>query len=345
MRRCAALAALLLAAAGCAREPRVERELLVFGTTATLALRGPGDLAAAADAVQRRFGALENEWHPWRDSSLRRLNAALASGAAHDTTADVIGLVDASRPLVAASGGLFDPAAGALVRAWGFHTDDWPARGEPDRVAIDAFIAARPRFESLRVDGLRVHPGDPGLQLDFNAIAEGAAASQAREILRAHGVRHALLDLGGDVTALGDGGGRAFRVALRDPAGGVLGWTELRDGEALFASGSYSKFREDGARRRPHLVDPRSGEPVDGSAASAVLATDPLLADAAATALMVGGAAGFDALVRDLRLRCALLLTTDDRLLITAAMARRLSLLRQPATLDRVPVDGECAEA
>lgn len=345
--RCAPFLALflvlLLATAGCAREPRLERELLVFGTTAELDLRGPGDLAAAADAVQRRFGALESEWHPWRESSLRRLNAALAAGTAHDSTPAVVDLIEASLPLVAASAGAFDPAAGALVAAWGFHTDDWPARMEPDRAAIDAFRAARPRLGSLRIDGLRVHPGDRGLQLDFNAIAEGAAAAQALGLLRGHGVRHALLDLGGDVVALGDAGGRAWRVALRDPRGGVLGWSELRDGEALFASGSYSKFREDGTRRRPHLVDPRSGEPVEGSAASAVLAHDPLLADAAATALMVGGAAGFEGLVHGLGLRCALLLTSDDRLYLTAAMARRLALLRQPAGVDTITPDGECA--
>lgn len=342
MRR-ALLSVLLLAATGCTPEPRLDRELLVFGTTAELALRGPGELAAAADDIQRRFAALENEWHPWQESSLRRLNLALAAGEAHDSTPAVIALILAAQPLVVASDGAFDPAAGALVAAWGFHTDDWPARAEPDRAAIDAFRAARPRLDSLRIEGLRVYPGDPGLQLDFNAIAEGAAAAQALALLRAHGVRHALLDLGGDVVALGDAGGRAWRVALRDPGGGVLGWSELRDREALFASGSYAKFREDDGRRRPHVVDPRSGEPVEDSAASAVLAHDPLLADAAATALMVGGAAGFEALVRGLGLRCALLLTRDDRLYITAAMARRLTLLRRPAQVDTLAIDGECA--
>ncbi len=311
----------------------VQREVLVFGTTATLALRGPATepLERAADDIERRLATREREWHPWRDSDLTRLNAALARGEAAPTTPAIIDLIARARPLVADSEGTFDPAAGALVRAWGFHTGDWPSRIAVDAALIAAWPTQRPRFDDLVVEGDRVRAVAGRPQLDFNAIAEGVAAVEALSALRRHGVRSALLDLGGDVVARGDAGGRPWRVALRDPGGGVLGWVDLADGEALFASGAYAKFRADGTRRRPHVVDPRSGQTAEGSQASAVLLDDPVRADAGATALMVSGAAQFAQRVAGMRLRCALLLTDDDVLHLTAGLDRRLVLLREPA--------------
>jgi thiamine biosynthesis lipoprotein len=336
---------LLAAVVGCSPgTATLQREFLVFGSSAELNLRGaPSALANAADAVERVLAEYDRDWHPWRESALVELNRAIAAGKPHRTIDSIRMLIEASRPLVRSSAGLFDPAAGGLVRAWGFHSSEWPTTAAPDAHAIAAWRAAPPRFEDLRVDGLQVTASNRLLQLDFNAIAEGVAAGRVVRILREHGIDHALFDLGGDVIALGDAGGRPWRVALRDPRGDALGWVELADGEALFASGSYAKYREDAGRRRPHVLDPRSGEPVVGSAASAVLAIDPVLADAAATALMVGGAADFDTLLAAMQLRCALLLTDDDVLHISSALAQRLTLLRQPARVRVVAGPPRCS--
>ncbi len=339
-------ASVLAVAVGCSVEaPRLQREFVVFGSSAELSLRGASQptMAAAADAVERLLAEYDRDWHPWRASALVELNGALAAGHTHRTIDSIRMLIEQSRPLVRSSGGLFDPAAGGLVRAWGFHGSDWPATAPADERAIAAWRAAPPRFADLHIDGLAVSASNNLLQLDFNAIAEGVAAAQASRTLRDLGIRHALFDLGGDVIAIGDAGGRPWRVALRDPGGSALGWVELADGEALFASGSYAKYREDGGRRRPHVLDPRSGEPVAGAAASAVLAADPVLADAAATALMVAGDAGFDSLLADMQLHCALLLTDADVLHISRALERRLTLLRRPTQMHVVEGPQRCA--
>lgn len=338
---------LLAAVVGCSPDAAtLQREFLVFGSSAELSVRGaePPAMATAADAIERLLAEYDRDWHPWRDSALVELNRALAAGHAHRTLESIGLLIEQSRPLVERSGGMFDPAAGGLIRAWGFHASEWPPTAAADERAISAWRATPPRFEDLRIDGLLVSASNRLLQLDFNAIAEGVAAGQAVRSLREHGIDHALFDLGGDVIAIGDAGGRPWRVALRDPRGNALGWVELADGEALFASGSYAKYREDDGRRRPHVLDPRSGEPVAGSAASAVLASDPVLADAAATALMVGGAAGFDTLLAGMQLHCALLLGDDDVLHISSALAQRLTLLRQPARVRVVDGPAQCSE-
>lgn len=316
--------------------PTLEREFLVFGSSAQLTLRGADRtrLDAAADAIERMAAAHHRQWHPWEDSSLSAINSAVARGEAAPIPASIERLIEQSMPLVADSRGMFDPGAGAMIARWGFHTSQWASPGPQVAPALTSHWAAnRPSLLDVHISNHMLTAPSRELQLDFNAVAEGATMADAMGLLRQHRVPHGLLSFGGDVGALGDAGGRPWKVALRDPDGGVLGFVELADGEVLFASGSYSKYRESGGVRRPHIVDPRSGEPVSGTLASAVLDDRPLRADAAATALMVAGSAQWQALARDLDLACALIIGADNTLYMTPGMQRRLRLLRQPTRI------------
>lgn len=334
--RIAALAGLLLA--GCsAPAPPLRDTLFVFGGEAQLELRGvsPDAGQAALAELSAHLATLHADWHPWEPGALTELNAALRDGRPYRPPASILALIRRAQPLSLQSGGLFDPAAGGLIARWGFHTSDYPVTTPPpDAASIAAWRAAHPRITDLVLDGDTVRSLQPAVQLDFGAIAEGVASESALAILRRHGVRNALLSLGGDVVALGDADGRPWSVALRDPYGGVLGSVALHDGEALFSSGNYNKFRvspEGG--RWPHILDPRTGYPAEGSAAVVVIHRDPVRADAASTALFVGGPALFAALAHRLEIRCALLLTEENELMITAPMAARVTLLRQPVPL------------
>lgn len=327
--------ALLALLAGCTPQPAPVREtLLVFGSPAEFDLRGedPDAARAALAQIARRMAQREREWHPWQDSDLTRINAALAAGRSAQAPYSIVQAVQRSLPLVQASGGLFDPAIGGLVALWGFHRSEFPIREPaPGQAAVEAWLARRPRLTDLRLDGGRLSSDNPALQLDLNAIAEGLAQEEIAAILAAHGIENALIALGGDVLALGQADDRPWRVGIRDPRGGVLAVADLAGHEALFSSGGYQRYREsaDGGRW-PHLLDPRDGRPARASAATAVLDADPVRADAAATALFVAGPTGFAELTARMRLPCALLLDAQDRLWLTTAMAQRIRLLRQP---------------
>jgi thiamine biosynthesis lipoprotein len=333
--------AALLAACQPAPEARFER-LYVFGTLAEIEIREarPEAAQAALAEASARLRQYEQEWHAWEPSDLTRINAALANGESAPAPASVIELVERSRPLTEASGGLFDPAVGGLVEAWGFHTSTFPVHTPPPTESfLEAWRHDPPRLSSVQVRDGQISSSDPRVQLDFDAIAEGAAAEALLEILRRHGIEHALINLGGDVVALGDGAGQPWSISLRDPFDGVLGGLYLHDGEALFSSGNYNKFRTSPAGARwPHVLDPRTGYPARGAAAVVVVHPDPLLADAAATATFVAGPSGFADMVRRLGLGCAMMITEDNELLVTAAMSARLHLLRQPVPLGE-PLD------
>lgn len=333
---------LLALLSGCGGSPPPVREnFIVFGSAAQIEIRAVPQARAqrALADISAQLTRDHRDWHAWEPSALTAINAAFAHGRAAPAGADIIAMLRRSQALSELSDGLFDPAIGALVARWGFHTSHYPVRTPaPSAVQLDAWRATRPRVTQVSIEGNRLRSSNRAVQLDFGAIAEGMAVQQTVAILARHGIDNALIDLGGDVYARGRADGRDWNVGLRDPLGAnpeaILAGVRLRDGEALFTSGGYSKYRigADGARW-PHVLDPVTGLPARGTATVVVLTRDPLLADAAATALFVGGAARFAELVRRMDLHCALLLTDRDALWLTAAMQRRLRLLRQPATI------------
>jgi len=336
-------AGLWLTLAACSRGPAPSiEEFHIFGSLAEIEIRGaPPEQAQAAMAdVSALLTRREGEWHAWQDSDVTRINAAFKAGLAAPAPASVIDLVERSKPLSVASEGLFDPAVGGLVAAWGFHTSTYPVlTPPPSEDTLEQWRRQRPHIADVQVRGDQLKSGNPRVQLDFGAIAEGAATREILALLAGHGVQHALVTLGGDVVALGDGDGKPWQVALRDPFGGILGGVALNGGEALFSTGNYSKFRDSPSGTRwSHILDPRTGHPARGAAAVVVLHTDPMLADSGATALFVAGPAGFERLVRRMGLACAVMVTEENEMLVTVAMRKRLELLREPVPLGQ-PLD------
>jgi thiamine biosynthesis lipoprotein len=337
-----AIAVLLLLAACDRGGARNEADLETPGSSVHVTARGASaaTLDAALAQARRELVAREADWHAWHPSTLTRLNAALRRGEPAPATPTLLRLLDRSYDFAQASDGLLDPAVGGLVELWGFHTDRFPlASPAPAKAAIDAWLAARPRLQQVHVEGDRLVSSNRGVQLDFNAILEGETAVALETLLASHGLRDVRLDQGGDTVVLGDDGGRPWEVAFRDPYGGDLGQVALRDGEAFFTSGNYDKFRAStNGGRWGHILDPRTGMPARGAAATAVLSDDPVLADAASTALMVGGPSTFARLVQQLHVGCALMVTEENELLITTAMQARIDFARDPIPLG-APVD------
>ncbi|MCB1561554.1 MAG: FAD:protein FMN transferase [Xanthomonadales bacterium] len=334
--------ALLLALAGCQQPPPLRETLVVFGGEADFQIitNQPDQARQALAGINQRLTRYDHEWHAWRPGPLVDINRALARGEAVEAPASVIMLIQRSRPFQTMTDGLFDPAIGGLLAMWGFHTSKFPVTSPaPDETEIKRWRDTLPTLDDVHINGHRVSSDDPAVQLDFGAIAEGIAAEEAARTFSEFGINNALITLGGDVYALGNRHGEPWRVAIRDPFSNVLAGVELEGREALFSSGNYNKFRESPSGARwPHILDPRTGMPATGVAAVSVLHPDPVLADVAATVLMIAGPARFVDLARRMQLGCALLLTEQNELMITRAMLSRIDLQREPVMLGE-PID------
>ena len=327
--RVLALVACALLLAACSRAQVFHHEAYVFGTRVDVAVYGENQAEAdrAAAAVLREFDRLHRAYHAWEPSELTALNAAIARGEAATVSDELAAMLKDAQAIAATGDGLFDPALGGLVALWGFHTDTFtPHRPDPARLA--ALVAAHPQMADLSIAGNAVTSRNPAVQLDLGGYGKGYALDRAAAILKAHGVGNALINIGGNVLALGSKGEAPWRVGIQHPREPrPLASLPLRDGEAIGTSGDYQRFFEMDGERYCHLLDPRSGRPARGTQAVTVLITPRpgagTLSDAASKPVYLGGE-GWRDYARRFGIDHALRVDADGRLQVTRALHDRL---------------------
>lgn len=313
----------LFALGACGRAPSQNVEFFVFGTLVSVQV--PGEASEETDKVFAElsfaFQEMHRQWHAWEPGELGRVNAALEAGQAIQTTPHIETLIRRSQELERLSGGRFNPAIGALVALWGFHTSNYPVIGPPPRAAqIDRLLASRPSALDVHLGPEGVSSSNTSVQLDFGGIAKGYATDLGMDILRRHGIDNAVINAGGDTRIMGNNHGKPWRIAVSDPAGGVAGVVELGGDQAIFTSGNYARFREDASERYPHILDPRSGWPVSGIIAATVIAADGATADATATAVVVAGSEDWAAVARGMGVTAVLVINQEGAIEATPEM-------------------------
>jgi thiamine biosynthesis lipoprotein len=327
----ALLVAAFLTLTSCDRRALHQQEAYVFGTRVEVLIQGvPADTARqAAAAVLGEFDRLHAMLHAWQPSELTRLNEAIAAGGQGvEVSPELAAILADAQVLAGRSDQLFNPALGGLIGLWGFQSDEFrPAL--PPAADIDALLGAAPSMADLELEGIRVSSRNRSVRLDLGGYAKGYALDRAASILRERGVGNALVNIGGNVIALGDRGDRPWRVGIQHPrAPEPLALLDLRDGEAIGTSGDYQRYFELEGRRYCHILDPRSGWPAEGTQAVTVLVTPRpsagALSDAASKPLFITGAGGWREFARKLGIDHALRVDASGSITVTKALHGRL---------------------
>ncbi len=321
------LLAFLLTA--CQPDQLAKQQFLQFGTLIEVTLVTSGDDAARLFGdIERLLQIRHRQWHGWLDGDLKQFNEALTEKPGREVAvpASLRELIQDSHYYPRLSDGLFNPAIGRLVAAWGFHRQH-----PPDHEMIALISQDIPGMDDLILRGQHASTRHAQLQLDFGGIAKGLAVRQIAELLQRNHIRDFIINAGGDVFAAGRKGSRAWRVAIDNPfADGIAAGLELRAGESIFTSGNYRRFQtDDQQRRRHHIIDPRTGEPSTIISAATVIHPDPVRADVAATTLMITTPAGLRDMARALDIDQFLVITNDRQVFVSDTLQRRLSW-RQP---------------
>lgn len=278
---------------GCGRQPRsVVRTEMHMGTLVSVRIDGL-DYAAAQPHLDAAFAAIRavderfSNYKP--DSELSRLNAAAAE-APQPVSPEMAALLQRARHWGARSGGAFDCTVGPLMRAWGFFQREGriPA---PEELA-DARALTGWAHVTFDAEARTVAFDAAGVELDFGAIAKGLAVDDAIAALRARGVEHALVDASGNFAALGTPADRpVWRIGIRHPLrkDAIIADLEFQAGEGIATSGGYENYFEVDGTRYVHIIDPRTGRPVEGMLSTSVIAPNATDADALSTATFVLG--------------------------------------------------------
>jgi thiamine biosynthesis lipoprotein len=346
--RCLVLLAAACLLAACGQPEPWRTESYVFGTRVELAIAGAPEVQAraAADKVLRDFDVLHRGYHAWQPSELSTLNAAIADGRAMEVSAELAAYLRDAQAVAAAGDHLFDPGIGRLVALWGFHADDIrPAL--PDGPALKALIDDKPSIADLKLDGRQVSSRKRNVAIDFGGYLKGVALDRAVAILREAGIGNALVNIGGNVMALGsrDGKGTPWRIGIQHPrpqsvGGAPLASLELKDGEAIGTSGDYHRYFEIGGRRYCHLIDPRSGFPAEGTQAVTVLigpgARTGMRSDALSKPIFIAGRE-WRAMAQKLGVDAVLRVGADGTANATPAMHARLKVEAPDLRIVAVP--------
>ncbi len=203
-------------------------------------------------------------------------------------------IVATAQDIAATTGGAFDSTVGPLVETWGFGTAG--SRDAPPPTAeIDTALAAIGfRKLSVRLEPPALRKTIARLQVDLSAIAKGYGVDRIAAALEAAGVDNYLVEIGGELRTRGRRhDGAMWRVGIEQPEPGgrrvQLALPMHRNG-AVATSGDYRNFFETDGQRYAHIIDPRTGAPVDHELASVtVIADNCAMADGWATALSVLG--------------------------------------------------------
>ena len=294
----------------------------IMGTRTEITVTGyPGEDAVLNRALGQASQALRNVERAMssylKASEISKFNAANVD-AAVKLSEDTAAVLHAARALAVETNGAFDVTCRPIIELW-------KTAARADRPPTEAEIAEAKALcgwdkISLGVD--EISKTDPSGGVDLGGIAKGYGIDKAVEAIKAAGASGGLVNVGGDVRCFGHPrGGGPWDIGLRDPfslSPRQMGRVRLRKG-AVCTSGNYERFSTIAGKRYSHIVDPRTGRPVDVAPSVTVVAPTAIVADAWATALSVLGPDGLELLGSRKDIEAMLVVGTphDHRIVMT----------------------------
>jgi FAD:protein FMN transferase len=305
----------------CETQSNYTQEFLQFGTLIdiTLASTTADNANAAFAEIEALLVKRHSDWHGWEDGTLTRFNKALSEtpDKGIPVPQNLQRLIADSKKYYKISGGLFNPAMGKLIGAWGFH-----GHAEADLPLIERIKKDIPGMDDLQIRNNLAYSSNPFLQLDFGGIAKGLAILEISQLLEKRGINNYIINAGGDIYAGGVNAKREWRVAIQDPfKENVIGAIEIAPSQSIFTSGNYRRFHNlPDHKKTNHIINPKTGDPSQYISSATVITNDPILADAAATTLMLVDKTQIKNMAKQLGIKQYMIITDKSEVFISQSM-------------------------
>jgi thiamine biosynthesis lipoprotein len=221
------------------------------------------------------------------DSDVSRINQAAGTGLVA-VSSHTVAVLTTARHYAEASGGAFDPTVAPVVRMWGFNKGRAPER-RPDADTISNTLG-RVGYQHLVISNDTAGLARPGMSVDLGGIAKGYTVDLCYDRLVSLGATNFMVNLGGNIRVRGSPWrGQPWSIGVRNPFNTeeIVGAMVLSNGMAVATSGNYERFVTIGGKKYAHIMDPRTGYPLEGLAGVTVVATNGLASDGLSTSLFV----------------------------------------------------------
>ena len=307
-------------------EPVSESEFLM-GTVVKLTIF---DEAEEAEALFRkafeRIAEIEekmtiNDEH--EKSEITRLNQEAGKGFVK-LSPETFYVLEKGKYYSEISNGKYDITIGPLVKLWNIGSDE--AR-VPRKTEIENTLSLV-NYQNLLLDKEKMSArlAVPGMIVDLGSIAKGYAADETAKILKEAGIKHAIVNLGGNILVLNERpDGTPWRIGLQDPftaRGDYMGIVKLED-ESLVTSGTYERYFEDGGKRYHHILNPETGYPEENSLLSvSIITKNSIDADGLSTATFLLGLEKGMQFIEGLPDTEAIFITSDKKVYVTSGISK-----------------------
>ncbi|AOT72760.1 FAD:protein FMN transferase [Geosporobacter ferrireducens] len=260
------------------------------------------------------------------DSEVTKINknAGIEQVAVSNDTAFVLGK---AKEYAALTKGAYDPSIGPLVKLWGIETDH---ERVPEKNEIDEALKYV-NYNAIQIqDENKIKLADRGMFIDLGGIAKGYAADEVANILRKRGIQHAMVNLGGNVYALGNKiDGDDWKVGIQnpyEPTGTHMGIVEINN-MTVVSSGNYERYFMKGDIRYHHIIDPKTGYPAENGVISTVIISNSSIdADALSTGIYVLGLEKGMELIENINDVECIIITEDKGVYLSSGMEGKLKI-------------------
>lgn len=332
--------------AGCTKpEPLYNTQSYIFGTLVDITIYGETEVKAQkiSNQIFQDFQTLHVRLHAWKPSELKTLNASFAQGKTPvSISPDIAAMIADATKLSVQSRGTFNPSIGELIEAWGFHHDEFKPI-KIDEIEIKSLVQANPQMTDIVIENGKAFSKNLAVQLDLGGYAKGYALDLAIKYLRAQGIKNALVNIGGNIIALGKHGDKAWRVGIQHPRKpNAIATLELESGWAIGTSGDYQRYFELNGKRYCHIIDPATGYPAQGVQAVTVLIPPQTnagtLSDVASKPIFIAPPEARAKAAKAMNIENFLVIESADKIYVSPNMVKRITWLDKNATKHAVQI-------
>ena len=296
---------------GCSPKPiRYEETKFLMGTEINIIVVGNNRaiIRSAAQAGFRELSRIEDIMSAYKpDSELCSLNKT----GEQEVSKELLYVINKARYISELSNGTFDITCKPLIDLW--HNARKTNKVPDAQNILDALSTVGYRDISIKNNNVKFNK--VGMKIDLGALAKGYAVDMAMELIENYAIKGALIDAGGDIRAIGKReDGKLWNIGIKHPRekDKIIGLIDLKN-SAVATSGDYERFFMLNGKRYSHIIDPRTGYPVDNQIVSvSVLSKDCLTCDSLATAVTVLGEKRGIELIEKLKGVEALIITIKD---------------------------------
>lgn len=323
---------LLLTSCG-PKEPLYNTQTYVFGTLIDITIYGESDARAqtVATTIINNFNLLHRRLHAWKPSEISTINHAFSTIQSAKISPDIGQMIAEITALSNQSNGSFNPAIGQLINSWGFQQDEFVAH-KVDAAKIAQLVSQNPKMSDIVINEGQATSTNPAVQLDLGGYAKGYALDVGLAYLREQKIKNALINIGGNIIALGQRGNKPWRIGIQHPRQpNAIATIALPSGWAIGTSGDYQRFFDLDGQRYCHIIDPATGYPVQGIQSVTVLIPPQknagVLSDVASKPLFIAKPDSRLAAAKAMGTKHFLIIESEHNIQVSSSMGKRLSWL------------------